>query len=361
MRRLTPLLISLFLLTGCGQSRELVEVASLESTQITGVAVTDTGRVIVNSPRWHPNHNVSVMELRAGAPRRYPNPFTNAWTPLAGDPKRQWVCVQSVHVDDTNRLWVLDPGAPNLGDLVEGAAKLVEIDPTTDTIVRTFLFDTRLAPEGSYLNDVRIDTRDDFAFITDSGLGAIVVVDLESGRASRLLADHPSTKAEEGFSATIQGVAWDMPVHADGIALIEQPTSDTGGLHDGWVYWQALSGRTLYRAPMSLLKANPPNATRIAAAVENVGQTVMTDGMASDDFGNIYFSALEEDAVMYRTPEGRLRTLIRDERIAWPDSFAWGPEGDLYFTTSRIHQSRWFGNDENRGPFEVLRVEPADK
>ena len=58
-------------------------------------------------------------------------------------------------------------------------------------------FDESVAPEGSYLNDVRFSPDGRWGYITDSGVqGAIVVVDLRSGRARRVLDGDPSTQVD---------------------------------------------------------------------------------------------------------------------------------------------------------------------
>jgi hypothetical protein len=103
------------------------------------------------------------------------------------------VCVQSVVVDDQDALWVLDPASPKTEAVVKGGPKLVKIDLAT-RVTQSVIFDEDVAPERSYLNDVRLDTKTGHAFITESGTGAIIVVDLKSGKARRLLASDPSTK-----------------------------------------------------------------------------------------------------------------------------------------------------------------------
>ena len=344
-------------------ARSLQQVAAIDLQRITGVAVTESGRVFVNAPRWAEEHDQSVYELfGSGTLRAWPNRWMNRWAPGAGmNPAERFICVQSVTADDAGHLWVLDPAAPSFSGPVPGGPKLVRFSLAGDEIIRTYRFSPEIAPEGSYLNDVRVDTRDNTAFITDSGLGALIILHLESGRAYRVLADHASTKADPKLVPIIGGQPWirngSVPqIHADGIAI-----ERTGGMTDadtgsapGWVYWQALTHNRLFRAPMSTLKQDPPDEAAMIASIEDLGETVVTDGMEIDAAGNLYFSALERDAIVVRAPDGSLRMLVQDPRISWPDSFAWGPDGWLYFTTARIHEG-----DLPQEPFGVWRVKPA--
>ncbi len=346
----------------------LVEVAHSDSFQWTGVACSHSGRVFVNYPRWNDPMRWSVAEVHADSSvTPYPNEEWQSWTPDSTDYQpldRHWICVQSVHVDDTDRLWVLDAGSPKLAGVVPGgrgggAAKLVCFDLTTNTLLRTYRFTDAVAPSKSYLNDVRIDTRKALAYITDSGLGAIVVLDLESGVARRVLADHPSTKAESSYIPHVGGVggrelryragpnAGQVPqIHADGIALSRDRT---------YLYYQPITGRTLYRVPTAALRdpSLPPAA--LAAAVENLGTSVATDGMEIDEFDNLYLTAIEQNAVVVRRPDGRFDTLVSDPRLAWPDTIAFAPNNTLLVSTAQIHLTEWF-NTTGAKPTEPYRI-----
>jgi len=363
-------------LIGCASGAKtepnLRVIAEIPGTQITGVAVDQRGRLFVNSPRWHEGHTASVFEvLENGELREYPDAHWNQWSPEddtsdpRNDPAMRWVCVQALHVDQVGRLWVLDPGAPGLGPVVPGAPKLVWINTREDRVERIYRFSPEIAPDGSYLNDVRVDTLNDVAFITDSGLGAIVVVHLRTGEAHRFLDGHESTQAESTVTPIIGGRPWrthaevgagDVPqVHADGLAI---------DFNEEYLYWQALTARTLYRAPLAVLSDPNPDHEQIASSVERVGRTVVTDAMEADADGNIYFTALERSAITYRTPRGRLVDLVRDRSIAWPDSFAWGADGrTLYFTTAQIHLTTPFtGAPMPTEPYRVFAVEtPAGR
>src|SRR5438477_3191930 len=172
---------------------ELQKVANFPEQQITGVGVsTKSGRIFVNFPYWSDNHSISVAEIVNGQPKAFPNDEWNTPGPAGS----HFVCVQSVIVDDQDNLWVLDPAAPRMQQIVKGGPKLVKINLATNKVVQTIPFGEDIAPSRSYLNDVRVDVANNKAFITDSGLGAIVVVDLSSGNARRLLEDHKSTKPE---------------------------------------------------------------------------------------------------------------------------------------------------------------------
>jgi sugar lactone lactonase YvrE len=68
-----------------------------------------------------------------------------------------------------------------------------------------------------------------------------------------------------------------------------------------------------------------------------VAETGPADGIMFGRYGNLYLSHIADSAIRRLTPSGEVQTLIRDERVSWPDTFAVGPDGAVYFTTSKIH------------------------
>ena len=156
-----------------GADNTLEEVASFAKQQVTGVAVSAQGRVFVNFPFWSDDHTISVAEVVDGKLRPCPD---EAWNVKDGPVNKRWVCVQSVVVDDQDALWVLDPASPKTEAVVKGGPKLVKVDLLANKVAQTITFDESIAPERSYLNDVRMDTKTGHAFITESGTGSIVVV-----------------------------------------------------------------------------------------------------------------------------------------------------------------------------------------
>src|SRR5207248_7508401 len=116
-------------------------------------------------PRWGEAVEFTVAELKDGKPVAYPNQDVNK---AEGDPAEQLVSVQSVVVDDRDRLWILDTGSINMRPAKPGGQKLICVDPANDRIVKTFRFKSDVALPTTYLNDVRFDTERGVAFITDS-------------------------------------------------------------------------------------------------------------------------------------------------------------------------------------------------
>jgi len=320
---------------------ELAEIAVSEY-QWTGVAVSREGRIFVNFPLWSEDVPVSVGELNElGEIIPYPSEQWNGWNPKL-DPGEHFVCVQSVHIDRANRLWVLDPASPYLRGVVEGGAKLVQIDLETDEIVRVYSFDSTVAGPESYLNDVRVEIETNTAYITDSGSGAIVVLDLETGKSRRLLGDHPSTKAEN-IILTIGGNQLPIRVHADGIAL------DARG---GFLYYQALTGRTLYRIGTEKLRDESIPGDELGTFVERVGESGPSDGLLYRN-GFIYLTSIEENAIRRMKPGGEVEVVVQDSLLEWPDSFSHGPEGTIYVTTSRI------AFPPGAQPYRLFELRPA--
>jgi sugar lactone lactonase YvrE len=239
-----------------------------------------------------------------------------------------------------------------------GGAKLVRVDLGTNRVVQNIVFDERVAPRESYLNDVRVDSRNNFAFLTDSNLGAIVVVDLRTGQARRVLENDPSVKPEPDLQLRVGGNALIDPknnrplaIASDGIAL------DREG---GWLYYKALTGRTLYRVRVADLEAAVRGDTNVDPrnSVERVAQVPASDGLAFHN-GQLYITAIEDNSVVRFDPVNKSsETVLRDNRLSWPDSFAFGPDGSLYVTTSQIHLTPKFNHGATRvtEPYRVYKI-----
>ena len=65
--------------------------------------------------------------------------------------------------------------------------------------------------------------------------------------------------------------------------------------------------------------------------------TEPTGGMEFDAQGNLYLTAVGEDAIKVLRPNGRIEFFARATDFLWPDTIAVGHEGDLIFTASQLH------------------------
>jgi sugar lactone lactonase YvrE len=333
--------------------------------QVTGVTVTETGRIFVNFPRWTEDTPVSVAEvLRDGSLRPYPDAQWNAWRNVRRDElgaADHWVCVQSVVADGRGSVWVVDPAAPALDGIVPGGPKLVRIDLATDRVTQVIPFGQDVAIPGSYLNDVRFSRDGKFAYLTDSGQrGALVVVELASGKSRRVLDGHPSTQPEPGVVVTTDGQPLRYP---DGRKVIFAADSIALSFNDTFLYWKALTGTTLYRIPTAALRGPGMAGDDVAPLVQPYGKVGPTDGFWIARGTEILFvTSIEDNAIkardLRRGPDAGLRTVLQDPRLRWPDTFSQAPDGSLYVTTSRIQDSAFFRRDAPLAlPTQLWRID----
>jgi sugar lactone lactonase YvrE len=346
---------------------QLEVVALFNGAMPTGVTVSHTGRIFVNFPRWGDPVDFTVGELKNGRTDPYPDAEINRWSGSGGVAKaeKSFVSVQSVVVDPSDRLWVLDTGNVEMKGTVPGGPKLVGIDLKTNSVFKTIGFSPQVAFRTSYLNDVRFDLRRGkagMAFITDSsrdGPNAIIVVDLDSGRAWRRLNDHPSTKAEKSFLPMVEGrpvvseppgkPAQPLGIGADGIAL---------GQDGKRLYYCPLSSRRLYSASLDAL-ADPNLPDRaVASTVQDLGEKGAADGLEFDAQGRLYVTNYENNAVLRRKADGSYETVAYDPRALWPDTLSVAKDGYLYFTANQLHRQPQFqrGSDLRQKPYALFRV-----
>lgn len=321
---------------------ELVEVASSKYLW-TGVAVSQDGRIFVCFPRWSRPIQMSVAELVNGVtPIPYPDNEWNNWSNGTA-PFDHFVCVQSVYIDKENILWVLDTGNPQLKGVIAGGAKLIKIDLSTNIVIK--VFELGFDETDTYLNDVRIDNTKSYAYITDSGLGKLCIIDILSGDIKTALYSHPSTKAES-ITLLIEGISYERPVHADGLAI--DPMGE-------YLYYQALRGRNLYRIHTRWLSIRDTilSENELAEKVEHVAASGASDGIEFGPDGNLYLTSIEANAIRRYVPGRGVETVIKDTKIKWPDSFAITTDSTIYFTISQIHRI-----SNPSGSFKLFKIKP---
>ena len=335
----------------------------------TGVSVSHTGRIFVNFPKWGDDVPATVAEIVDGTVVPYPDAD---WNDAHG--KRDadaLVSVQSIVVDPTDRLWILDTGSPKFTKTKPGGPKLVCVDLATDTVVQTILFDPEVALPTTYLNDVRFDLRKGaagVAYITDSsdsGPNGLIVVDLGTGQAWRRLHEHPSTKALQPpeFLPVVEGrvflerprIGSTKPVlmGADGIAIASDGSR---------IYYCPLASRRWYSVSADALADRTVTDTEVAATVLDEGDKGgASDGLETDDRGRLYITSGEHNAILRRDPDGTLETLVHDPRLLWPDTMSVATDGYLYVTANQLYRQSKYqgGHDVRRYPYTLFRT-PID-
>jgi sugar lactone lactonase YvrE len=342
---------------------EIEAVFQFHDAMPTGVTVANDGRIFINFPRWGDDVPFTVGVIKDGQVVAYPNQEVNKFNPE--HPADTLGSVQSVVVDSRNRLWILDTAAPKFSTPIDGAAKLVAVDLSTDKIVKTIVFPRSTVLSTTYINDVRFDLREGkegVAYITDSsvsGPGGIIVVDLASGNSWRKLTGHPSTSPDPTFIPIVEGerlanrekgkAPTPFNVASDGIALSP----------DGKVlYYCALSSRHLYSVPTSLLLVRTANDEELSKAVVDLGEKGASDGLESDSQGHVYAGDYEHNSIRQRQTDGEWKTIVHDPRVLWPDTMSVASDGYLYFTANQLNRQAGFheGVDLRQKPYTLFRV-----
>ncbi|QET05911.1 gluconolaconase [Cupriavidus pauculus] len=338
----------------------LEQVFAFRGAMPTGVTVTETGRIFVNFPRWGDDVPFTVGEIRGSKVVPYPDAAINR-----EDNPQGFLSVQSVVADGQGRVWILDTAAPKFSAPAPGRARLVAVDLATNKVVKSLVFPPEVVLPSTYVNDMRFDFRVGQAgtiYVTDSsvsGPGAIIVVDIESGRAVRRLSGDASTSVDKSFVPVVEGKTM-MNRAADG------KTSPFGVASDGialsadgkTLYFSPLSSRHLYAVPTQLLRDPAASDAQISAAVKDLGEKGASDGMEADADGAVYATDYEHNGIRKRLPDGSWETIVHDPRALWPDTLSIGPDGYLYFTANQLHRMPGFngGKDLRSKPYSLFRV-----
>ena len=275
-----------------------------------------------------------------------------------GDPNHL-LGVQSVVIDELDTLWILDTGRvidfedpthPML-DSTPGGPKLVSVDLTTNQVTRTILLGNAAYPV-SYPNDVRIDRSPNLsgitggqgaAYISDSSVeerNGIIICDIGAAKCWRHLDASPTVHAING---TLPFVYGDPMYQITGVMLPTYITFGVDGIAlspDGnTLYYSVIGGRFLYSVPTALLRQQGGNSDAQAiAAIRNLGEKGISDGLETDSNSIVYAGNSEQDAISMYNPLTTFATVfVRDPRINWVDTMSIASDGNLYFTVNQLN------------------------
>lgn len=333
-------------------SSSLELVFSDETYQLTGVAVSRSGRLFTNYPLWSVTYKNAVVEIFPDdRTEPYPGEFMNSWK-KDEEGLKKWVCVQAVHIDDEDNLWVVDAASPYQKGVYQNSHKLVKINLDTNTLEKVYYFKD-VADNQSYINDVRVDTIKKYAYLTNSNEGGIVVVDLNTGKIRQVLQGHYSVISDPGYKFMIDGKevrknGAPLKFNSDGLALTP----------DGmYLYYKPLTDDKLYRIRTEYLRDENLTSLQLGDRVEDLGHFTTTDGMICDYWGNLYLGDLENSRIIKISPDLKMSVLIQDSRLIWPDSYQI-MNGYLYVSCSQIHRQPDCNDGMNMrtSPFTIYRI-----
>ncbi|MEO3868724.1 L-dopachrome tautomerase-related protein [Nonomuraea sp. B12E4] len=299
------------------------------------VTTTPGGRTFIGFPHMQGENGMSVAE--AGAGNRlipYPDAAWNAWE-SGKDPRQAFVRVNALRIGPDGNLWVVDTGMPGFGEsLVPGGSKIVAIDVRTDKVRRVYSL-AQVSHPRSYINDIRF--HGDRAYITDAGdPGALIVLDLGTGAARRVLEGAPSTTARRTIMAEGKPMIGPdgKPVRINADQLEVSPDGE-------YLYFQPLSG-PLHRVRTRWLNDPAMSGRELSGLVEPWVDTPSTGGTAIDAAGNIYLSDVDHPRILRISPDRQVTTVIQDRRLLWPDALWIDGTGNLWIPIAQNNRLAQF-------------------
>ena len=293
----------------------LTLLGSNDKLSWNGVAIAPDGRIFVEFPHitGSPGPSLAILN-RDNSLTPYPGGGWNDWSATAKtDPAAAFVGLNAVHLGPDNSLWAVDTGAPGFGKQpLPGATKLVRIDLASNKVSRVYVLPPDVLAPKSMIDDVRF--HGSLAYVTDAGVPGLIVLDLATGQARRLLDHDPSTTAQR--PVVVDGETLKGPDNHPVMIQADQLEVSPDG---AYLYYQPLCG-PLYRIATALL--DDPKATKqaVAAGVEFWYDTPALGGTAIGPDGTLYLDDVENDSVLSLDPQRRLTTLIRDPRLHWADA-----------------------------------------
>mmetsp|Transcript_22237 Transcript_22237/g.32349 ORF Transcript_22237/g.32349 Transcript_22237/m.32349 type:complete len:445 (-) Transcript_22237:227-1561(-) len=365
-----------------------IEIVTELSAPPGNIAVSKTGRIFFN---FHPEY-APVIKVAELIDQNTYIPFPNASF------QQRIVTCLSMRVDEFERLWLLD--FANHGVFSAPSLYAISIsEPSKDDLVYKFPKD--VAGFGSMLNDFSVSRDGKFIYIADTSIvgttPALIVFSVEDRSSYRFMSSH---RALYGLSSYLQFDShivafgpFGLRINVDSIALSRDGRA---------LYFSPLTGTNLLCLPtaeihnfISTVKTLPQpydqeSSIEYESAISQLNSSLevvlqgkpFTDGITTDDWGNIWLTAVEDFSIAVARPTKdtckhgadhhdqcpaeseeypckkhfKIDTVVRDKALMrWPDGFSFGPDG-LYLTNSALHLKFRGISAEKGAPYHILKI-----
>lgn len=305
----------------------------------TGVKVDRNGVMYAAVPRWAEGIPATLNRVI----KKDGNAILGAFPSWEWNQAGKVDFLQSVmgyEIDECNRMWILDQGKIAYAPSEPGSQKLVIWDLNSDRLLDCIRIPDEIASyRTSFLNDIVVDNRNGFAYITDSGngwpdhpiVGGIIVYNMKTKTFRRVLDQSFSTQNFPGFEFEIDYRPAHNKLGVDGIAL----SADRRTL-----YYCPLTARNLYAIDTAVLRNFNMPLAKICRYVQAPGSKgTTTDGMCADNQGNVFYTMLEGKGIGCYNPQcGQFRKILSDDRMIWVDGVAFDQKGSIIFNSNRLNQ-----------------------
>lgn len=324
---------------------QLIPVAQSIIQVWNGVTTTNNGRVFVCFPRLEGEKGISIGEvLKNGSVVPYPSKSWNSWAKGEAT-TRKFIRTNSLRIGPDGNLWVMDTGAPKLGEqALKGGSKLVVIDVKHNQVIRTIPLEAVMKPN-SFMDDLRINGST--IYMTDAGEPALVVMDKATGKGRRVLENHWSTTDSKPLLAEGKVIRLndgkELRVNADQLEVSPD---------EKYFYFQPVSG-PLNRIETAYLKDVSLSTKQLESHIIKWFASPTTGGTAIDAAGNIYLSDVDHGRILKINPAGKSEVVLEDKRLLWADALWIDQQGFLWIPAGQINRLAAFQNGKSAVKFPV--------
>ncbi|SOU87814.1 L-dopachrome tautomerase-related protein [Tenacibaculum dicentrarchi] len=324
------------------QSETKVEVVSELNIRPGNVAINKNDRIFMTV---HPLGNPQVQLVEITGKKTYkvfPNKELQNNT---GKPNQNLFDTPlGLKIDEDNVLWVIDMGL-NLGK-----TRLWAFDIATGKEVYKYEFSKKIAPKGSFIQDLAIDKKNGWVYLADIANPGIIALNIKNKTVRRF------------SDITVQAENIDMVIDKKIINFGGKPARVainpiTLSFDKETLYYGAMNGTTWYKVSAKLFRDKATDKI-ISKAIKVVGPKPISDGVATAKNGNHYMTNLQHGGIDVLTSTGELKPVVRNAKIDWPDNVALNNNGWIYIAVNQLYKTPAFtgGVDDGKAPYYILKA-----